>query len=308
MTLQQLQYIIMLEKYRSFAKAAEVCDITQPTISKMIANLEDELDVKLFERSSKKVFPTDLGNRIISQARKVVMESERILEIIKETKDSVSGKLKLSIGPSISPYILPAFIRHYVDSFPEVSLSIEEMRPDSMIQSLLLGTIDAGIALGGNKHDGIFEIPLYSESFYVYIADTCSHNSSSFTPDQLNNKNMWVMKEVQCLRESTFSFCKARETGRRVYEAGNIDTLIRVVDENGGFTIIPEMHLNFLTEKQKMNVRKLEGNSRSGRKISMYIRQDYVREKMLNTISSTLIKCIPEKMIEPSLMRFGIRL
>lgn len=298
----------MLEKYRSFAKAAEVCGITQPTISKMIANLEDELDVKLFERSSKKVFPTDLGKRIISQARNVVMESERIFEIIKETKASVSGKLKLSIGPSISPYILPTFIRHYVDCFPEVSLSIEEMRPDNMIQSLLLGIIDAGIALGGNKHDGIFEIPLYSESFYVYISDAFRRNSSSFTPDQLNNKDMWVMKEVQCLRESAFSFCKARETGRRVYEAGNIDTLIRVVDENGGFTIIPEMHLKFLTEEQKGNVRKIEGSSKSGRKISMYIRKDYVREKMLNTISSTLIKCIPEKMIEPSLLRFGIRL
>ena len=116
------------------------------------------------------------------------------------------------------------------------------------------------------------------------------------------------MKEVQCLRESAFSFCKGRIGRRHVYEAGNIDTLIRIVDVNGGYTIIPEMHLPMLTEKQKSNVRRIEGNHLSLRKVSMYIREDYVRERMLNTITDTLKIFIPQDMMEGALVRNGIRL
>lgn len=119
---------------------------------------------------------------------------------------------------------------------------------------------------------------------------------------------MWIMKEAQCLRESAFSFCKARETGRRVYEAGNIDTLIRVVDTNGGFTIIPEMHLPLLTDHQRKQVRPLSGGAKSGRKISIYIRSDYVREKLLQSVISALKAIIPNHLISPYILKYEIRL
>lgn len=129
-----------------------------------------------------------------------------------------------------------------------------------------------------------------------------------FTPEQLSHESMWVMKEVQCLRESAFSFCKARETGRRVYEAGNIETLVRVVDENGGFTIIPEMHLEMLSEKQRQNVSPLSGDCLSMRRVSIYIRHDYVRERMLNSVVSALIKVIPRRMLDPAILRGALRI
>lgn len=236
------------------------------------------------------------------------MEANRISEMVSESKGTVSGEFRLAIGPSIAPYILPDFIRTYMTDYPQVKLSIEEMRPEAMIKSLKESGVDAGIATTGYICPGVFEIPLYTERFYVYLSKDCHRKLTVFRPDELEHEHLWVMKEVQCLRESAFSFCKATAGKRHVYEAGNIDTLIRIVDANGGYTIIPEMHLPMLSEPQKQNVREIDGNHLSFRKISMYIREDCVRERMLNTVVDTLKKFMPDGMLETPLVRNGIRL
>lgn len=125
---------------------------------------------------------------------------------------------------------------------------------------------------------------------------------------KLEYENMWIMKEAQCLRNSAFSFCKARSKGHHIYEAGSIETLIRIVDENGGFTIIPEMHLTFLSEEQRRNVRKIEGDYLSQRRISIYIREDFIRERMLNTLVDTLKMFILEEMMREGIRKYGIKL
>lgn len=308
MTIQQLKYIIAAGQTGSFAKAAEQCGITQPTLSMMIAKLEDELDVRLFDRTNRRVTPTAIGGRIISQAINAVKETERIKEIVDETRDSLEGDLRLSVGPSIAPYLLPKFIRRYGADYPDVSLTIEEMRPHNMFDALTQGTIDMAIAIGGNSRDGILEIPLYNEPFWLYVSEACRHRIDDFTPELLSHHNMWIMKEAQCQRESAFSFCKARDTGRRVYEAGNIDTLVRVVDENGGFTIIPEMHLPMLSPLQRENVKPLQADNHSMRRVAIYIRHDYIRQKMLNSIISTLKKIIPSHMLDPYILKPQINL
>lgn len=308
MNLQQLHYIIAVDKFRSFAKAAENRGVTQPTLSKMIANLEDELDIKIFERSNKQVTPTAIGRKIIDQAVCAVREAGRIREIVDDTKNSLSGELNMAVGPSIAPYILPQFIRIYSEEFPEVTLKIEELRPQNMLESLLKDRIDLAIASGGNKRDGVLEIPLYNEPFWVYLSESCLNEHPAFTPEQLSNENMWIMKEAQCMRESSFSFCKARDTGRRVYEAGNIETLVRVVDANGGFTIIPEMHLPLLLERQRRNVRQLSGDFLSMRRVSMYIRSDYIRERMINSVITSLKKVVPAHMTDPFIQKGRIHL
>lgn len=308
MTLQQLQYIIAVDRYRSFARAAEHCGVAQPTLSKMIAKLEEELDVRIFDRTSRNVEPTSTGDRIIKQAVRTVQEAARISEIVADTRGGLTGTLHIVVGPSIAPYLLPGFIRVYSSDCPEVELTVEEMRLEAMLESLERGVADIAIATAGHGSEGIFEIPVYEEPFWVYLSAGCRRSLPEFTPEQLSHESMWVMKEAQCLRESAFSFCKARETGRRVYEAGNIETLVRVVDENGGFTIIPEMHLPMLSDSQRENVRPLTGDCLSMRRVSLYIRHDYVREKMLNSVVSALIKVIPRRMLDPSILRAPLRL
>ncbi len=308
MTLQQLKYIVAIDRYRNFAKAADACGISQPTLSAMLVKLEEELDVRIFERSNKSVTPTIAGEKIIRQAERAIAEAERITELVSEDKGDVAGELKLSVGPTIAPYILPKFIRHYIESYPQVKLSIREMKADVMLSELQLGHLDAGIAICGNARQGILEIPLYTEKFMVYLAEDCWRKLPVFKPENLEHEKMWIMKEAQCLRDSAFSFCKARTKGNRVYEAGSIETLIRIVDENGGFTIIPEMHLPFLTDRQRENVRRIEGDYLSQRRVSLYIREDYIRQAMLNTITKTLIRFMPEGMMEERIIKYGVKL
>ena len=308
MTLQQLKYIVAVDRQRNFAKAAEQCGISQPTLSAMLVKLEEELDVRIFERSNKHVTPTAAGEKIIRQAEKALAEADRIRELVAEDKGDVGGELVLSVGPTIAPYILPKFIRHYVEKYPMVRLSVREMKADAMLGELLAGHLDAGIAISGMARQGVLEVPLYTEQFMVYLAESCWRKLPVFKPENLEHEKMWIMREEQCLRESAFSFCKARNKGNRVYEAGSIETLIRIVDENGGFTIIPEMHLPFLSEQQRQNVRKIEGDYLSQRRISLYIRQDYIRQRMLNTITDTFLKFMPKGMMEERILKYGIKL
>ncbi len=252
MTLQQLKYIIAIDRYRNFAKAASELDVTQPTLSALLQKLEDELGVRLFERSNKSVRPTAIGETVIMQAEKVLCQTEMISETIAEQKGEVSGLLSIGIGPSIAPYIMPWFIKKYTDSYPGVKLTVNEMRGEMVIESIRLGKIDIGIAISGNSASEVVEIPFYCEPFLVYVAKDCLLKMPAFNPADLLHEKMWIMKESQCMRESAFSFCKTRSIGQHIYEAGSIETLIRIVDINGGFTIIPEMHLPFLTGKPRL--------------------------------------------------------
>ena len=308
MNLQQLKYIIAVNRFRNFARAAEACNITQPTLSAMVVKLEEELDLRIFERNNKSVTPTTTGEKIIRQAEKALMEVERIGEIVLEEKELVDGSFNLSVGPTIAPYILSKFIKHYRVHYPSVALSIQELKANFMLDALLWGELDAGIAISGNEREGVFEIPLYTERFYVYLSESCWRKLPVFKPENLEHENMWIMKDAQCLRESAFSFCKARTKGNYIYEAGSIDTLIRIVDENGGFTIIPEMHLPFLNESQRANVRRIEGDYLSQRRVSLYIKSDYIRARMLNTITDTLKSFMPDGMMSETIIKYGIKI
>ena len=308
MNIQQIKYIVALDRLRNFARAAEACDVSQPTLSAMVQKLEEELDVRIFERTNKTVTTTAAGDRIIKQAKRSLMELERINEIVSEEKRMIDGNFRLSVGPTIAPYILPNFIRHYKESYPSVTLSIQEMKANNALDALLSGEIDVAIAISDNFREGVLEIPLYTERLYVYLAESCWRKLPTFKPENLEHENMWIMKDAQCMRDSAFSFCKARTKGNHIYEAGSIDTLIRIVDENGGFTIIPEMHLPFLTDKQRENIRKIEGNYLSQRRVSLYLKEDYIRQRMLNTIVDTLKAFMPKEMLGEGILKYGIKL
>ena len=308
MNLQQLRYVVAVNRFRNFAKAAESCNVSQPTLSAMLQKLEEEMDIRIFERSNKSVTPTTAGEKIIRQAETALLEIDRIGEIVLEGKGQIGGKFALSVGPTIAPYILPKFIKKYRESFPSVELSIQELKVNFMLEALLRGELDAGIAISENAREGILEIPLYTEKFLVYLAESCWRKLPVFKPDNLEHENMWIMKDAQCLRDSAFSFCKSRQKGNHIYEAGSITTLVHIVDENGGFTIIPEMHLPFLSDKQRENVRPIEGDYLSQRRVSLYIKEDYIRQRMLNTVTDTLKKFIPERMINERVRKYGIKL
>lgn len=297
MTLQQLRYIVAIDRYRNFAKAAAELDVTQPTLSALLVKLEDELGVRLFDRSNKSVRPTAIGETVIRQAGSVLNQAEKISETVAEQRGEVSGTLSIGVGQSIAPYLMPWFIKKFTDSYPSVMLTVNEMKGDAIVEALRLGKIDIGIAISGHPATEVEELPFYSEPFHVYMAKDCLLKIAVFNPADLEHEKMWIMKESQCMRESAFSFCKSRSIGRHIYEAGSIETLIRIVDINGGFTIIPEMHLPFLSDEQRENVRPIKGDYISKRSVSIYIRKDFIRRSMLKSVVQTMLTFIPKDMV-----------
>ncbi len=306
MTLQQLEYILALDKTRHFVRAAEMCNVTQPTLSAMIQKLEDELDCRIFDRSAHPVIPTEIGKLILQQAQVVLFNVNQLKESVAQQKGTLKGNLTLAMIPTVAPYLLPGFIEVFRKDYPAISIKISEMRTDTIIDQLLSAKIDMAILSTPLENPQILEVPLYYEKFVAYI----SPSESIFKFDEIKVSNLdpeslWVLEEGHCLRNQIFNFCDNR-THSSTYESGSIDTLVKIVDINGGYTVIPELHIDLLSEQQKLNLRTI--SPEATREISLVIRHDYVREGMMNAVANSVKKIIPSHMLDARLKKFAIKL
>lgn len=237
MTIIQLEYIIAVDTHRHFGKAADSCFVTQPTLSMQIQKLEDQLGVILFDRSKQPVVPTEIGKRIIKQARVVVNEARRISEMVVEEKGEVSGELNIGIIPTLSPYLAPLFIQRYVDKFPGVKVRIHELITEELVSRLKSDSLDVGILVTPYSDSGLKEFPLFHEEFVAYL----SHRNPLFeqeviSADDLKDATMWLLNEGHCFREQVLNICKDyRERDSRLkYESGSLEALKKMVDMHGG--------------------------------------------------------------------------
>jgi LysR family transcriptional regulator, hydrogen peroxide-inducible genes activator len=308
MTLQQLEYVLALEKTRHFVRAAELCGVTQPTLSAMIQKLEDELDCKIFDRSRQPIEPTEIGLQIIHQAQVVVYQANQLKESVRTEKNTLVGSLNLAIIPTIAPYLLPQFIASFKSMYPDIALKVSEMHTDTIIEKLNFAEIDMAILSTPLEDPKILEVPLYYEKFVAYI----SPNEPIFSRTELSASDMpldklWVLEEGHCLRNQVFNFCNNKPEYSSTYEAGSIDTLVKIVDLNGGYTVIPELHVDLLNETQKLNLREIV-KPEATREISVVIRHDFVREGILNAVAECVKQIIPSHMLDARLKKFAIKL
>lgn len=308
MTLQQMKYIVALDKYRHFVLAAEACGVTQPTLSAMIQKLEEELDVKIFNRDRKNITPTRIGEKIIRQAQIVLNETQCIKEVVADETDSMNGNLRIGILPTIAPYLVPDFIFHFRKTYPHVSLFIDEKENKSLMQELHYGNLDIALTTSPEELNGLLEIPVYTEKFVTYFSEACDKARERLANGILPSEHMWILKEGHCMPNGGMNLCKNKDIGNHIYEAGSIETLIKIVDRNGGYTIIPELHLASLTEKQKAHVLPLQTNPPAQRKVSILIKEDFIRERMVNAVMDTLKAIIPASMLERRAALHPIRL
>ena len=309
MTLQQMEYIVALDKYRHFVLAAEACGVTQPTLSAMIQKLEEELDVKIFSRDRKNISPTRIGEKIIRQAKIALNETQRIKEVVADESTSMNGTVRIGILPTIAPYLIPDFIYHFRKAYPNVSLFIDEKENKSLIQDLRFGNLDIAITTPPEAHANILEIPVYVEKFVAYFSeDCCSKVRQMIVNGNLPPEQMWILKEGHCIPNGGINLCEDKEIGNHIYEAGSIDTLIKIVDRNGGYTIIPELHISTLSEKQKGNSQVLNVNPPAQRTVSILIKDDFIRERMVNAVLDTMKAIIPSHMIDERFNRLSIKL
>lgn len=311
MNIQQLEYIIAVDNHRHFAKAAEASFVTQPTLSMMIQKLEDELGVKIFDRSQLPVQPTAIGVLIINQARVIVSQVKQVKEIIQEEKGIVQGTFRIGIIPTIAPYLLPKLMQNHEQNGYDIELAIEENTTNQIIEKILTGTLDGAILAGPLNNDKIKEYPIYWERFYAYISpkETSLYAKKELDEEDLNINKLWLLEEVHCFRSQILKICNLRKRKNShslfTYEAGSINTLINIVDNNSGLTIIPEMAINDLTEQQKLNVRPLKGIS-PVREISLITRKEFLRERVLGIIIDEVKKVIPPNLLNPELKKFVV--
>ena len=309
MTLQQMEYIVALDNYRHFVKAAEACGITQSTLSSMIQKLELELGVTIFDRKSHPIKPTDVGQEIIRQAKLLLFNATQIHELVNTRKEQATGEIRLGIASTISPYILPKLFKYLTQNHPGIRLIVEESRVQELTHKLERAELDIAIMASPVAGEELLEIPIYKEKFFAYVSDK---ESSLFDQEKLEtmtmtSENVWVLRESYCPRSGALPFCQCNTCRNAVYEAGSIDTLLKVVDENGGYSIIPELHIPLICEEQKRNIRPLI-NPEPARIVSFIIRQDFIRERMINILLEAIKTIIPERMIHPRLHKFNIKL
>ena len=315
MNIQQLEYIIAVDNYRHFSKAAEASFVTQPTLSMMIQKLEEELGVKIFDRSQLPVHPTEIGKRIIDQARVAVAQVNQIKEVVQEEKGIIKGVFRLGIIPTISPYLLPRLMQIHSENKYDIRIIISELTTDQILKGLSNDSLDGGILATPLKEPAIREYPIYYERFYAYVSplEKALFAKTSLDEGDLTAARLWLLDEVHCFRTQILHLCNLRK--RRggsqqsifSYEAGSIDTLINIVDKNDGLTVIPEMALANLSEAQMKNVRPFK-NSTPVREVSLVTRKEFYRERLLHIIIDEVRTAVPDSLQDDALKKYVVPL
>lgn len=308
MNIQQLEYIVALDKHRHFQRAAESCGVSQPTLSALIQKLEEELDLTLFDRKSHPICPTESGRIVLDQARVVLYHIAQLREITRSEKELDRGTIRIGIIPTVAPYILPRLFKQMQQMFPQIELRAFELRTAIIIEQLRKAELDMAILATPLEQPDFLEIPLYYEKFAAYVSPQEElYNQTEIAAHEMPTEHLWVLKEGHCMRNQVFNFCHTQSVYSTTYEAGSIDTLIKIVDENGGYTIIPELHLPLLHDQQQQHVRQLSDPT-PVREISLVIRQDYVRERLINAVADAVKSIIPDEMLDARLKKFAIKL
>jgi LysR family hydrogen peroxide-inducible transcriptional activator len=244
---------------------------------------------------------------VIKKAQTVLHSVNLLKESIASIKGSLSGSFTVAMIPTVAPYLLPGFIAAFQHDYPEVSLRVTEMRTESIIRNLQSAEIDMAILATPLNDPNLLEVPLYYEKFEAYISPKEKlFEKQEVATDEMSDDRLWVLEEGHCLRNQVFNFCKNRKHAS-TYEAGSIDTLVKIVDINGGYTVIPELHVELLNDVQKLNVRQIV-KPEATREISLVIRHDYVREGLMNAVANTVKQIIPQHMLDARLKKFSIKL
>ena len=241
--LNTLKYVVAVDSHRNFVKAAEACGVSQPALSAAIKNMEEELDTVIFDRNSHPARPTPSGEKIISMARATLRNASMIEEFVLGERGGTGGEVSIGTIPTVAPYVLPGLFREMRGSWPDVRLKVSEMRTASLMEKLRSDEIDIAIMSTPLGQKGLLEIPLYYEKFFAYVSPSDELYALEEIPsEKLPSERFWILEEGHCLRSQVLNFCSGSRRSHTEYQAGSIETLVRVVDMNGGYTVIPELH------------------------------------------------------------------
>jgi len=297
MTLTELRYIVAVARERHFGRAAEACFVSQPTLSVAVKKLEEELDVKLFERGSAEVSVTPLGEEIIRQAQSVLEQAQAIKEIAKRGKDPLAGPLRLGIIYTIGPYLLPELVRHAIEMFPQMPLVLQENFTAKLLEMLRTGELDAAIMAEPFPDTGLAIAPLYDEPFMV--ATPANHplaQREHIAAEALKQETMLLLGTGHCFRDHVLEVCPeyARfssnaEGIRKSFEGSSLETIKHMVASGMGITVVPQLsvprepspHLRFIPFSDPVPTRR----------VVLAWRRTYTRYEAIAAVRNAVYAC-----------------
>lgn len=300
MTLQQFEYIIAVDHFRHFSKAAEYCSVTQPTLSAMIQKLEEELNVRIFDRSQQPICPTAVGSHLIKQAREVLVQAGRMKELVAEARQSCEGVFHLGILPTIAPYLLPRFFHNLVTKYPKLDIRVSEMKTPQIKQALLTGEIDAGVLA---ELDGMADeyamTHLFYEPFCAYVSRASSlFNNKVIRTSELAGEQLWMLDEGHCFRDQLVKFCqlKSAQMSQHVYNLGSMETFMRMVESGNGVTFVPGLALDQFSTEQRELVRQFALPTPM-RRIVVLTNRTFIRQSVLTALCDEIRASVPKQML-----------
>ena len=298
MTLTQLEYIVALDTYRHFVLASEKCFVTQPTLSMQIQKLEEELGVKIFDRTKQPVIPTEIGTALIAQARITLHEAQTIKQIINDQKDTLVGELRIGIIPTLAPYLLPPLYKTMRAKYPKLNLVIKELITEDVIRELKNNRLDCGIVVTPLKDPSIKEDVLFYEELFLYVSKKNALSAKKYVlAHEIDPNQLWLLEEGHCFRSQVLNLCELRKSSdfHFKYETGNIETLKRMVDKSDGLTILPELAVMEFTKAQLKLVKRFKQPSPS-REVSLVTHRNHIKTKLIKTLKEEIIHVVPAKM------------
>jgi LysR family hydrogen peroxide-inducible transcriptional activator len=290
MTISQLEYFLAVANHGSFSIAAEYCFVTQPSLSTQIGNLEDEVGMILLDRTSKPIVPTEAGRVLLEQAREAVAAFYGTKEKLNCLKGEISGKLRLGVIPTVSPYLMPCFVLEFLKRYPKVSIDIRDMFTADLIEALSRDTIDIAILSGGIDVK-IRETALFNDKLYVYVSpkNELYHQESVLIPE-IDVRRLLILSEGNCLRNQILTLCKARKKMKFPYNfvTGSLETLMHMVDASDTMTIIPGMAIEYIPEEKRKQIKPF-GQVDAHRTITMAVGRTYARESLIQAVRESIM-------------------
>ncbi len=298
MNIQQLEYLLALRKHRHFVKAAEECGVTQPTLSAMISRLEDELGVKLIERTAHPLSLTPIGDKVADHAAEVLISVRGITDIVAEEIGECTGDINIGILPTITPFLLPKLIRMHDRIAEKMNVRFFELTTAQCEARLLDGSLDLAIVAGDLKESRYTSHTLYYEEFVGYVSRNEPQFASEFLrSSELNPDRLWLLDEGHCFRNQLVRFCSLAEVHeRRInYVLNGIETYMHLVEEGRGITFVPELAVETMSKQQKELLRRF-AIPRPVRPIMLIHSPSYMRESVVQHLAEIIREAVPSRL------------
>jgi LysR family hydrogen peroxide-inducible transcriptional activator len=291
MTITQLQYVLAVAEHKNFTLAAEKCFVTQPTLSMQIQKVEEELGIQIFDRSKKPIQLTDIGQKIVSQAKSIVNEADRIKDIVDQQKGFIGGEFRLGIIPTVTPTLLPMFLNNFIKKYPKINLIIEELNTNELIDKLNNGHLDAAIAVTPLEEEKIKEVVLYYEPFVAYIPENHKvFSKSEITIDDLDINEILLLQDGHCFRNGILNLCKNKNQTDKNYfqlKSGSFETLVKLANEGLGTTLLPYLHTLDLNENNKTKLRQF-ADPKPAREVSLIFPKTELKIHIIDALRNSI--------------------